>query len=158
MWGRRKATNLRRIERFLVLVALILAAWMVYLIIQLPTSYRAQNWDVAWVGFDFAMLASLLVSVWAIWKRRQLAIPAAMVTATLLVVDSWFDVVTSQAGLDLNTALLSAVFVELPLAFLLLNFSRRLIHQSIANAHRRAGIEIVAISLARTPLTIFDDE
>ena len=143
---------------FLLLASIILAAWIFYLIFDLPTTYRADHWDVAWVGFDIGMLATLLTTSWALWKKRQIAIPGAMVSATLLIVDSWFDVVTSNGGLDFKIALASAVLIELPAAYLLIKFSRRAVKRSIQNANSRVGVEIVSVSLWRTPLTIFEIE
>ncbi|HUV57925.1 MAG TPA: hypothetical protein VMV96_03885 [Acidimicrobiales bacterium] len=140
----------------LVFVPVALLGWMIYLLTDLPVSYRAQNWDIAWIGYDFAMLMSLSTTAWAFWNRRQLAIPAAVISATFLVVDAWFDVVTSQRGFDLDAALISAFVVELPLATYLIHFSRRAIRYSIRNAQMHAGLEVVTISLVRTPLALFD--
>jgi hypothetical protein len=153
-----QSSYLKLLERFLPLVALGLFGWMSYLTITLPSSYRAQNWDVAWIGFDTAMLVSIVITAWSIRKRRQLAIPAAMVSATFFIIDSWFDVMTSRPGLDFRISLATALLGEIPLAFLLVNFSRRSIRRSLINAHRQAGSEIVSTSLARVPLAIFDDE
>jgi hypothetical protein len=131
---------------------------MSYLTVTLPSSYRARNWDAAWIGFDAAMLMSIVITAWSIRRKRQLAIPAAMVSATFFLIDSWFDVLTSRPGLDFTIALATALLAEIPLAFLLFNFSRRSIRRSLVNAHRQAGIQIVSTSLARTPLAIFEDE
>jgi hypothetical protein len=146
------------LQRLLLLSCFVLAGWMFYLMVDLPTSYRAQNWDLAWIGFDAAMLTTLSTTTWAIWRTRQLAIPASMVSATFLIIDSWFDVTTSQSGIDFKLAVATAVFVELPLALLLVGFSRRSMRQSLINAHKRAGIEIVSLSLRKTHLAIFDSE
>jgi len=40
--------------------------------------------------------AWLLLTAWAAWRRRQIVILAALVTATLLVTDAWFDVLTAR--------------------------------------------------------------
>jgi hypothetical protein len=143
-------------ERLLIFATVALMGWMIYLLLDLPVSYRAQNWDVAWIGFDSGMLLSLSTTAWSLWHRRQLAIPAAIISATFLVVDAWFDVVTSQVGFDLDAALLSALVVELPMAFFLIHFSRRAIRSSISNAQSRAGVQVVSVSLIRTPLALFD--
>ena len=79
---------LRTLSAFLLLSSLGLVGWIGYLIIKLPTSYRANNWDLAWVGFDIGMLITLLMASWAIWKSRQVAIPGAMISGTFLVIDS----------------------------------------------------------------------
>lgn len=144
--------------RLLPLVALGLFSWMSYLTVALPSSYRARNWDAAWIGFDAAMLISIVITAWSIRRKRQLAIPAAMVSATFFLIDAWFDVLTARPGLDFTIALATAFLAEIPLALLLFNFSRRSIRRSLVNAHRQAGIQIVPTSLARTPLAIFEDE
>jgi hypothetical protein len=131
---------------------------MIYILDALPTSYRAEHWNVAWFGYDFAMLITLLSTSWALWNKRQAAIPGAMVSATFLVIDSWFDVVTSNPGWDLKLAIASASLIELPTAFLLLRFSRNAIRNSIQNAHTRAGMDSLSPSLWKTPLTIFEKE
>ena len=148
---------LKVIGVLIVLASSLLTAWIFYLIFALPTTYRAENWDVAWIGFDIAMLICLAATAWAILKRRQLAIPGAMVSATFLVIDSWFDVITSQAGLDFKLALASALFVEIPSAIFLFGFGRRAMRQSLLNAHRHAGIEVVTVSLFKTRLMIFEE-
>jgi len=145
-------------ERLLIVATVALMAWIGYLVLDLPVSYRAQNWDVAWIGFDSGMLVSLAATAWALWYRRQLAIPAAIVSATLLLVDAWFDVITSRVGFDRDAALLSAFLVELPLAIYLVLFSRRAIRFSILNAQRNAGmdVDVLSVSLIRTPLAYFE--
>jgi len=137
--------------------SVVLIGWIIYLIFDLPTSYHAQNWDLAWVGFDIGMVSCLLMTSWAMWKQRQISIPGAMVSSTFLIIDSWFDVITSQGGEDFTVALASAFLVQLPAAYLLFRFSRKAIKRSLLNAHRHAGIEITSISLFKTPLTIFKD-
>ena len=142
----------------LVLAAFVLIGWIVYLLRALPDSYRATHWNVAWVGYDFAMTATLLTTSWALWKQRQVAIPGAMVSATFLIIDSWFDVVTSNPGWDQKVALVSALLIELPAAFLLFRFSQIAVRKSIENAHNKAGRELASRSLWKTPLLIFGNE
>ncbi len=146
----------RFLGRLLPFVAVGLVGWMSILTFTLPNSYRAQHWVVTWVGFDAALLVSIGVTAWAIRKKRQLAIPAAMVSATLLIIDAWFDIMTSRKGLDIKLALASAAFGEIPMALLLFNFIKRSLRRSLSNAHKRAGLEYVSTSLRRTPL-VFDD-
>ena len=132
-----------------------LIAWLIYLSVSLPNSYRANHWNLAWVGFDVAMVLALLLTSWAIWKKRQIAIPAALVSATFLVIDSWFDVVTSNPGWDLKLAIILAI-LSCTLAVFLFRFSRRAIRRSLRNAYLRAGRELLSESLWRTPLMIFE--
>ena len=153
-----QSSYLRLLERLLPLVALGLFGWISYLTITIPSSHRAQNWDVAWIGFDTAMLISIVLTAWSIRQRRQLAIPAAMVSATFFVIDSWFDVMISRPGLNFRISLATALLGEIPLAILLFTFSGRSIRRSLINAQRHAGSEIVSTSLAHVPLAIFEDE
>jgi len=142
----------------LVLASFILVGWMIYLLKALPTSYRAEHWNVAWFGYDLGMTVTLLATSWALWNHRQAAIPGAMITATFLIIDSWFDVVTSKPGWDFKIALSSAIVVELPTAFLLIQFSRNAVLKSIKNAHVHAGIEVTSQSLWKTRLLIFEED
>ena len=142
----------------LIVASLSLFGWIFYLLTALPDSYHAAHWNLAWVGYDFGMSVTWLATSWALWKKRQAAIPGAMISATFLVVDAWFDVVTSNPGWDFRLALFLALFLELPAAFLLFRFSRNSVRRSIQNAHRQAGIEVISVSLWKTPLAFFDEE
>jgi len=141
----------------LLLASIGLVGWIIYLGFSLPTSYRANHWDVAWVGFDIAMVSTFLLTSWALWKRRQIAIPSAMVSATFLVIDSWFDVATSESGKDLDLSIGLAI-VSIAVAVRLLRFSHKAIRQSIRNAYEQAGKECISDALWQTPLMIFERE
>ena len=141
----------------LLLAAMVLSGWIIYLMVSLPTSYRANHWDLAWVGFDSAMVGALLLTSWALWKRRQIAIPAAMVSASFLIIDAWFDVATSDPGWDLDLSILLAI-VSIAFAVQLLRFSHKAIRQSIRNAYEQAGKELLSDALWQTPLMIFERE
>jgi hypothetical protein len=123
--------TLERIRRFrLALTVLCVAAlvpWTVYLAVTLPDHYEARNWVVTWVGFDLLLLVMLVLTAIFGWLRRQLVFPTAFASGVLLVCDAWFDVLTSQPGADRTQALLSALLIELPLAFLLIAGPLRLL-------------------------------
>lgn len=106
------------------LLALVPAAalvpWTVRLAGALPTSYLVSNWDVTWVGFDLALLVALTSTGLAGWRRHPLAQPMAVLTATLLGCDAWFDVTTAATAGDRVLGVLLAALVELPLAAALL--------------------------------------
>lgn len=116
--------TMERIRKWrLVLMLLCVAAlipWTIYLANTLPSHYVARNWVATWVGFDILLLVMLLATAIAGWRRRQLLFPFAFASGVLLICDAWFDVMTSQRGADLWQALLSAVIIELPLAFILI--------------------------------------
>ncbi len=93
-----------------------LAAWTGLLAATLPRYYRSGGWRGAWVGFDIALLCAFAVTGWASWRRRQILIICLVVLATLLCCDAWFDVVLDARTAGFQLSLLSAIFIELPLA------------------------------------------
>jgi hypothetical protein len=103
---------------FVVLAGLMIP-WNTYLALTLPSRQVAHHYDVAWVGYDVALMLALLATGVAAWRRASWLGVTAAVAATLLVVDAWFDVVSS-VGVGALEALLLAVAVELPLAALCL--------------------------------------
>jgi hypothetical protein len=120
-------------ERLLILLTATAIAellWVIYLGWTLPRHYVANHWEVAWVGLDVAEIGMLLATAWAAWRQRAVVILFSIVLATLLIVDAWFDITTARRG-DLLQGALLAVFVEIPLAALLLwiawRASRRLV-------------------------------
>jgi len=100
-------------------------AWIVTLAVRLPERYVAGHWNVAWVGFDVILLASLVTTAWAAARRQHVAPAAALVTAVLLLCDAWFDVTTASGAVDVAVSVVSALTVELPVAGVLLWAARR---------------------------------
>ena len=106
----------------LLLGAILLVPWIVYLSVSLPRRYVAHNWDRTWVGFDVLLLAMLLLTAVLGLRRRPLVVVTGFATGLLLVCDAWFDVMTADTD-DIALSLLTAVVVELPLAALLITAS-----------------------------------
>jgi hypothetical protein len=79
-----------------------------------------------------------MTALWA-WLRRRIFIPWAIVTATLLCCDAWFDIVMDWNTPGLPVSLLTAGVGELPLAALLFYTARRLIRLSQAAAWTHSG-------------------
>ncbi|MFC5268367.1 hypothetical protein ACFPJ1_40210 [Kribbella qitaiheensis] len=137
--------TMERIRRWrLALMLACVAAlipWIVYLAITLPSHYEARNWVATWVGFDVILLAMLVATAVFGWRRRLLLLPTAFASGVLLVCDAWFDVLTSQRGADLVQALLTALLVELPLAFILIAGPLRLLrYVAIRNGLVEGGL------------------
>jgi hypothetical protein len=104
--------------------AVVLVPWIAFLVRSLPSTHAASHWDIAWAGFDGG-LAVLLVAVAIAAQRRSSWLEgAATAAAALLVVDAWFDVLTSSSHLELGVAIGEAALVELPLAALCLLIAR----------------------------------
>ena len=99
-------------------LAVLLVPWTVYLGIILPDHTTSAHWDVAWVGFDASIVGSLTLTAWAAYRRTNWVEASATATATLLLVDAWFDCTTAHGTADVVQALVEAAVVELPLAAL----------------------------------------
>ncbi|HKD96194.1 MAG TPA: hypothetical protein VKB69_01210 [Micromonosporaceae bacterium] len=87
--------------------------WVVYLAMSLPRTVRLHD-RTAWVGFDILLVLMLGITAFLAWRGRPQVALAATATATMLTVDAWFDVLTSD-GVDRVVAAALAV-VELALA------------------------------------------
>lgn len=116
----------RWFPRLLALSCLVLVPWIVILAMTLPRHYETGHWQIAWSGFDCALFIALAITAWSLWRQRQIAVIACLITATLLICDAWFDITTSQHGSDLLTSILSAALIEIPLAVSLLVLSGRI--------------------------------
>ena len=93
----------------------MLVPWTIYLGFTLPDRQLSPHYNVAWVGFDIMLAIALgFTGYFSLRHSRYLALSAAA-AATLLVVDAWFDVMTSPRG-EIMQAILLAVLIELPLA------------------------------------------
>ena len=100
----------------LTLLAALMVPWTAYLFMALPRSQRAAHYDLAWGGFDLGLVTLLAATATAAVRRSRWLAVAATATATMLVVDAWFDVMTSPRPRDLLAAVAMALLVELPLA------------------------------------------
>jgi len=95
--------------------SLVLIPWTIYLGYTLPVREESPHYNIAWVGFDVFLLVALgATGFFAIRRSRYLAVTSAA-AAALLVVDAWFDIMTSPRG-EIWQAVVLAVLVELPLA------------------------------------------
>ena len=99
------------------LFSLILLPWIAYLAYSLPSRQLSADYDIAWAGFDGMLLAALAGTGYFALRRSRYLATAATAAATLLVVDAWFDVMTTLPGQRLEPVAL-AVLIELPLAAL----------------------------------------
>lgn len=100
------------------ILCLVLVPWTIHLSYALPTRHLSEHWDLSWGGLDVGiMVALLLTAALAFKKSKWVTIPATTV-GTLLIVDAWFDILSSRRGLELNEAILMAVFFEVPIALM----------------------------------------
>ena len=101
-----------------VACSLALLPWTLWLYQTLPSRATADNWDVAWTGFDIAIAATLLATAIGALRRATWTQGVAASAATLLICDAWFDVLTSRTAHEFEVALLMAILAEGPLALL----------------------------------------
>jgi hypothetical protein len=148
--------RMRRRMRFgLLFVAgccIALAGWIAILILTLPGRYTSTDWRAVWVGLDLAELAGFAATGWAAWHQRQIVTFFMIITGTLLVCDAWFDVALSYGSGDFTTTILSALLVELPIAFLLFATAVRLIRATVQVVMELSGVAGSAPPLWRVPL------
>lgn len=107
-----------------VVCSLALLPWTVWLYRTLPSRATADNWDVAWAGFDVAIAVTLLATAVGALRRSRWTQGAASSAATLLVCDAWFDVLTSRTTHELMVAIAMAIVAEGPLALVCLWVAR----------------------------------
>jgi hypothetical protein len=101
-----------------VLLSVLLVPWTVFIAVALPSHQVSENYDVAWAGFDVFVCAGLAATGYFALRRSRWLPGAAAATAAMLIVDAWFDLLTSPSGRDLVVAIALAAFVELPLSTL----------------------------------------
>lgn len=117
-------------------MAVLLLPWIVYLGFTLPSHQLTRHYRLSWVGFDVLLVLAMSRTAWlAFRERRQVELPA-VATATLLLVDAWFDVTTAPPGWPFAEAIILAVCVELPTAALALYISRRV--ERLTDAPKKA--------------------
>lgn len=107
-----------------LIAAVILIPWTAWLFYELPPHHVANHWRLAWGGFDIALALCLAGTALLVLRRSPVAEITATMTATLLVCDAWFDVLTSRGTSQVVQAAVLAVLVELPLAVLCLWVAR----------------------------------
>ena len=100
---------------FLVLI-IGLVPWTIWLFFSLPDDHLAQNWWLAWGGFDVGLGLALGGTAVALLRRSPFAGMLSAVAGTLLVCDAWFDITTSRGVAERLQAIALALLVELPLA------------------------------------------
>lgn len=126
-------------------LGLLTVPWIAYLWVTLPQHANSRHYRVAWTGFDVVLVLGLARTGQLLWRgRTRVELPAVM-TATLLVVDAWFDVTTSPTRRDELVALATAWLVELPLAALLAWIA---VHAEQVRAARTEALRRRAAALA----------
>ncbi|MFB7503540.1 hypothetical protein [Streptomyces broussonetiae] len=93
----------------LAAAAVLLVPWMVVLAVTLPGSTRVDNWPLAWIGMDVLMAAGCAATAVLGLCGDPRSRLTASATASVAVLDAWFDITTARAGSALVQALACAV-------------------------------------------------
>jgi len=131
----------RWLARAVLAIVAGLIPWTAYLAWSLPGHFRAHNWRLAWVGFDVGLIVVLAYTAWAAWTRRQILAPTAIVAATMLICDAWFDVNTSFATKGEALTIVTALGGNLPLALVFILLARRIMLRSAAALAEARGTD-----------------
>ena len=113
---RARARRVTLVGWVLAALAALMVLWTAYLFVVLPRTAPAAHFDLAWGGFDLALLVMLALTGLAAGRRRRWLAAVAGASAALLAADAWFDVVTAPTHAERWVALAMALLVELPLA------------------------------------------
>ncbi|GGU82474.1 hypothetical protein GCM10010260_13840 [Streptomyces filipinensis] len=89
--------------------AVLLVPWMVVLAVTLPGSTEVDHWPLAWVGLDVLMATGCAATALLGLRGDARARLTASATASMAVLDAWFDITTAGAGAPLTEALLCAL-------------------------------------------------
>jgi hypothetical protein len=96
-------------------------------------------------------VAAFVATVLTVWLRRQVALIALVITATLLTCDAWFDVCLSW-GTDEHWGSVATALVELPVAILLANSAAVLMRRGFTVIALLRGLDPTALPLWRQPM------
>ena len=119
----------RRAALAYMVMGVALVPWTVYLAITLPKREIDTHYRAAWVGFDILLVVAIVFTAYYAFRMDERVQLPAMATATLLVVDAWFDVSTAGGGRNTLEALVMALFVEIPAALFSLLLARQVNRQ-----------------------------
>ncbi|MCP2339772.1 hypothetical protein [Actinomadura rupiterrae] len=119
----------------LLVAALGLTVWIVYLGSALPDQGPAQDWNttwtgidtwqLTWVGLDVFEVAGLAATGWLLRGSHRETRTAALLAAPVFVIDGWFDMLTAASRSDLAVSLAVLALAELPGALVLLLVARK---------------------------------
>ena len=115
----------RRTALAYMLTGIALIPWTVYLAANLPKRVVATHYRGAWVGFDLLLVVAIVFTAYFAFRMDTRVQLPAMATATLLVVDAWFDVMTSGSRQAMLQAGLLALCLEIPAALFSLYLARQ---------------------------------
>ncbi|OLE29804.1 MAG: hypothetical protein AUG44_02855 [Actinobacteria bacterium 13_1_20CM_3_71_11] len=98
------------------ILALGTVPWVIFLAVTLPRHATFAHYRGVWVGFDTGLVVVLAMTAYLAWRARPHVALSATAAATMLLVDAWFDVLTTPRGHGWLMSVVLAGLIELPLA------------------------------------------
>jgi hypothetical protein len=114
---------------FFIAAAIVLIPWIVLLFGATSAQFGVgRHSRLLWGGFDCFLVLGFAVTAYRVATRSPRGAITAAATGTMLLVDAWFDILTSRRPTAELTAVLMAVFAEIPCALICFFVARRIIH------------------------------
>jgi len=135
----------RWVAWFFVAAAVVLIPWIVYLFTSTQQVVVTKHSRLVWGGFDCFLVIGFALTAYRVARRSPRGAITAAATGTMLFVDAWFDVLTSRRPVDQVTAVLMAVFAEIPCGLICFHVARRIIgvFEDSIPVLREAGFRLV---------------
>lgn len=111
---------------FFVGGALVLIPWIVLMFTVPQLVNVSRRWELVWGGFDCFLVLGFAVTAFRLITRSPRGAVTAAMTGTMLLIDAWFDVLTTHRGSQV-VSILMAVFAEIPCALICFYVSRRIV-------------------------------
>ena len=125
----------RRLAWLYAGAAVILLPWIGFLAVTLPKRQFDLHYRAAWVGFDVLLVFAIIPDrLHGVPQDQRVQFPATA-TATLLIVDAWFDMTTSGGHGQFFEAFVLAVLIEIPAAVFSIYLARQVNRRSLELAH-----------------------
>jgi hypothetical protein len=106
--------------------AVVLIPWIV-LMFTVPREVNVPpHWVLVWGGFDCFLVLGFAVTAFRLMTRSPRGAVTSAMTGTMLLIDAWFDVLTTHRGGQF-VSILMAVFAEIPCALICFYVSRRIV-------------------------------
>ena len=106
--------------------AVVLIPWIV-LMFTVPSVVNVpKHWELVWGGFDCFLVLGFAVTAFRLITRSPRGAVTSAMTGTMLLIDAWFDVLTTHRG-GVWVSILMAVFAEIPCAVICFAVSRRIV-------------------------------
>lgn len=130
---------------FFVSAAVVLIPWIVVLFNVQYAGLAARHSRLVWGGFDCFLVLGFALTAYRLATRSPRGATTAAVTGTMLLVDAWFDVLTARHPAAQVTAVLMAVFAEIPCAVICFYVARRIVglFEQVAPHMAAAGFRVV---------------